>query len=92
MSAPPRLPRETKEYLPTWMTGDGIPLTEFEVQVTRNYERPEADGWNSIVVVDGKTAFLLDGPALGPGHFKVWTRKPDAPEQTVVEAGEFVLT
>lgn len=46
------------------------------------------EGWADGPLV----GFILDGPTLGRGVFRVFVRKPDAPTTPVIEAGYFRLT
>jgi hypothetical protein len=71
-------------------TGDWVPATSLAPEVgwvpPENWNPPE--NWAGGPLV----GFMVDGPTLGAGVFRVFVRKPDAPTTPVIEAGYFRLT
>jgi hypothetical protein len=84
-------PRESIEYVffDELMVDGQAPPGAVEYSLSRPLGRPVL--WAPLVVQGGKFCFLLTG-LLDPGPWKVWVRVPDAPEASVIEAGQIVIT
>jgi hypothetical protein len=65
-------------------TVDAIPFTDLTIDGVPT-------GWTAAVFVDDRVGFLLNGPLLGRGVFKVFVRKPGSPTSPVIEAGKIRL-
>jgi hypothetical protein len=85
-------PRETVEYVPFEnVTVNGQPwVGGFNYSITENFARPTV--WTPTVPVEGKQSFLLNGPSLGVGLYKVWVQVADGDESVVILAGQFKVS
>lgn len=84
-------PRETVEYVHLdEVTVNGVPVTDFEVSVVEQHERPTV--WAAPVeLADGQLAFKIQG--LARGEYVAYVRvEPDAEQSIVVAAGRFEIT
>jgi hypothetical protein len=86
-------PRTTVDAIPfTDLTIDGVPVVDpvgVQYAIVPEYDQPT--GWTAAVFVDDRVGFLLNGPLLGRGVFKVFVRKPGSPTSPVIEAGKIRL-
>lgn len=89
-------PRGTIDFVPfTDLTVNGVPVTtatDVEVAVVGEYDQPGLADWTPADTLNSRVGFLLTGPSLGRGVFRVFVRKPDAPTTPVIVAGYFRLT
>lgn len=84
-------PRETVDFIPF----DDLTLTvesiELEYAVAAEFDRPLT--WAPVVTNDAGTAgFVLDGPSLGRGVFRVFVRATGLTTTPVIDAGYIRLT
>lgn len=77
--------RESVEFLEIDVTLDGVVLTsDVSFCVVPTWDRPAT--WVASEMSNGRTAVLINGPALGKGKFDVYVRYAGATESPIIEA------
>lgn len=88
-------PHQTVEFIPIAdLRVNGEPITNpllVEVAVLPDCDDTVDETWNESTYLEGRLGFMLDGPTLGRGVFKVLARILSVPERPVLELGRFRL-
>lgn len=88
-----KLPREGKEWIgPLTVTMNGVPATDYKVQLVRDGERPVPEDWADPILDSGNYGIVV-GPNLIPGKYSIWVRRTTALEDVHLDdVGVVIIT